>query len=391
MNLPIARTQWDAVVVGAGPAGVMSAIQLADRGHQVLLVEAKKFPRDKVCGGCLNRRAWQALSDANLAQPLSEAGAIELNELSLVCGQRRALWPMPTMHAISRWAMDDLLVSAARQRGVTVLMETQARIEPCAAAAALRTIRLKHRPADGELSNGVVTAKVVLAADGLTHSSLGDEEQVTSRVAPGSRVGLGATWSSRDDWFKPGRLTMVVGEAGYVGITCVEQGRINAAAALSLDSLRSGRSPSLVIAALLRECGMRVPDGCEDAQWTGTPALTRESGQWSAHRLFLVGDAAGYVEPFTGEGMSWALAGAVEASRLADRGIQQWSDDLPKQWHSIWRRFVRQRQSTCRGLAWLLRRPRLAEFTLGAVRYTPWVAGRIMNRVAGVSPFAPRK
>ncbi len=82
---------------------------------------------------------------------------------------------------------------------------------------------------------------------------------------------------------------------------------------------------------------MRIPDGCEDAQWTGTPALTRESQQWSAHRLFLVGDAAGYVEPFTGEGMSWALAGAVEASRLADAGIKQWRDDLALKWHSIWR------------------------------------------------------
>lgn len=381
MTFPVERTNWDAVVVGAGPAGIMSSIQLAERGHAVLLVEAKRFPRDKVCGGCLNGRAWKALSDANLAQVLSDAGALELNELSLVCGQRRALWPMPTMHAISRWAMDDLLIQEAARRGVTVLMETQARIDACEPEAQVRTIRLKHRPAEGALVDGVVEAKVVLAADGLTHSSLGEEEQVVSNVVPGSRVGLGATWSSQDSWFKPGRLTMVVGSSGYVGITCVEQGRINAAAALSLDSLRAGRSPGNVIAALLRECGMRIPDGCEDAPWTGTPALTRESQRWSTHRLFLVGDAAGYVEPFTGEGMSWALAGAIEASRLADQGIKQWNDDLSQEWHSIWRRFVRQRQSTCRNLAWLLRRPRLAEFTLGAVSYTPWIANSIMRRV----------
>lgn len=383
MSFLLEDRNWDAVVVGAGPAGVMSAIQLKERGHKVLLVEAKRFPRDKVCGGCLNRRAWQALADANLADALREAGALELDELSLVCRRRRVLWRMPKMHAISRWTMDDLLLKEAIARGVTVLMETQARIEACTADALTRTVRLRHRPAEGALVDDVVTAKVVLAADGLTHSSLNEEEQVVSTVAPGSRVGLGATWSSRDDWFKPGRLTMIVGTSGYVGITCVEQGRINAAAALSLESLRSGRSPGMVIAALLLECGMRIPDGCEDAQWTGTPALTRESQQWSAHRLFLVGDAAGYVEPFTGEGMSWALAGAVEASRLADRGIHQWSEDLARQWHDIWRSFVRQHQATCRSLAWLLRRPRLAELTLGAVSYTPWIANRIMKRVAG--------
>ncbi len=383
MSFSIPQTDWDAVVVGAGPAGVMSAIQLAERGHSVLLVEAKRFPRDKVCGGCLNRRAWQALTQANLSQSLSDAGAVELTELSLICGHRRVLWSMPMMHAISRSTMDHLLIAQAARRGVTVLMETQARIEPCAAGAETREIRLKHRPSDGAMVDSTVQAKVVLAADGLTHSSLGSEEQVASNIAPDSRVGLGATWTSSDDWYKHGRLTMVVGQAGYVGITCVEQGRINAAAALSLDSLRAGRTPGMVITGLLRECGMRIPDGCEDAPWTGTPALTRESGQWSGHRLFLVGDAAGYVEPFTGEGMSWALAGAVEVSRLADRAIEQWNDDLARQWHDIWRSFVKQRQSTCRSLAWLLRRPRLAELTLGVVSYTPWIANRIMHRVAG--------
>ncbi len=383
MKLPLARSNWDAVVVGAGPAGIMSAIQLAARSRDVLLVEAKRFPRDKVCGGCLNRRAWQALLDADLAQRLTDAGAVDLHELSLVCGQRRALWSMPTMHAISRSTMDEVLIKAAAERGVTVLTETQARIEACSDTAALRSIRLKHRPAEGALVDDVVQAKVVIAADGLTHSSLGDEEQVASTIAPDSRVGLGATWTSRDEWYKPGRLTMIVGHAGYVGITCVEQGRINAAAALSRDSLRAGLSPGLVVSGLLRECGMRVPDGCEEASWTGTPALTRQSAQWSGHRLFLVGDAAGYVEPFTGEGMSWALAGAVQASQLADRGIEQWHPDLATQWQSAWRRFVRQRQTTCRGLAWLLRRPRLAELTLGAVRYTPWIANQIMHRVAG--------
>jgi flavin-dependent dehydrogenase len=261
-------------------------------------------------------------------------------------------------------------------------METQARIETCTSPATTRTVKLKYRPAQGNLADGVVQAKVVIAADGLTHSSLSDEEQVTSQIASDSRIGLGATWSSDDGWYPPGRLTMVVGRAGYVGITWVESNRINAAAALSMASLRAGRSPGAVIVDLLHECGMRVPNGCGEATWTGTPALTRESQHWSAHRLFLVGDAAGYVEPFTGEGMSWALAGALEASRLADSGIKQWTDDLAQQWHSVWRRFVRQRQSTCRGLAWLLRRPRLAEFTLGAVRYAPWISNRIMQRVA---------
>ncbi len=245
-----------------------------------------------MCGGCLNARAWKALEHSGLTDLLTSAGAHELTELSLVCGGRKALWPMPTMHAISRWTMDQVLLEEAARRGVRVLLETQARIEACDAMADSRTVKLKHRPTSGAMSDGVVQAKVVLAADGLTHSSLQEESQVASNVAPGSRVGLGATWLSQDSWYKPGRLTMIVGRAGYVGLTCVEQGKINAAAALSLDSLRAGQPPAEVIMSLLQECGMRIPDGCDNAAWTGTPALTRESQHWSAHRLFLVGDAA---------------------------------------------------------------------------------------------------
>ncbi len=80
--------------------------------------------------------------------------------------------------------------------------------------------------------------------------------------------------------------------------------------------------------------------------------------------------------------MSWALLGAQQVSPLAHQAIDAWRPELATQWQSIWRRFVRQRQATCRGLAWLLRRPRLAEFTLGAVSYTPWIARQVMHRVA---------
>ncbi len=68
-------------------------------------------------------------------------GPVELNELGLVCGQRRALWSMPTMHAISRFTMDDLLLKEAAKRGVTVLMETQARLDACEPTAEARTVR----------------------------------------------------------------------------------------------------------------------------------------------------------------------------------------------------------------------------------------------------------
>ncbi|MGN6135929.1 MAG: NAD(P)/FAD-dependent oxidoreductase [Aureliella sp.] len=378
-----ARTDelWDAIVVGAGPAGGLSSLQLAQRGRRVLLVEAKRFPRDKVCGGCLNLRAWSVLAASGLAGQVMRAGAVELDRLHLVCGKRAVDWPMPPMRALSRRGLDEVIVSAATGSGAEFAEETHATITPAQFGADSISVQLKRR--DGRRSTA--RAKVVIAADGLSHSSLSGLDEARSRVAAGSRVGLGATFDFAGSDYPAGRLSMVVGASGYVGLTRVERGRLNVAAALSPSSLRAGKRPGEIVASLLDRAGQPVPEGCHEADWVGTPPLTRESRRWSARRVFLVGDATGYVEPFTGEGMSWALAGAVEVSQFAERAIESWSDDLAGQWHALWRRHVRRRQATCRGLAWLLRRPRLAEVSLAGAWRAPWLAGFILRRVSGSS------
>ncbi len=77
------------------------------------------------------------------------AGAIPLNEISLICGQRKALWSMrPCMH-VSRRTLDWQLMQTAMQAGATVLMETQARIEAATVGASSITVQLKHRSAFG--------------------------------------------------------------------------------------------------------------------------------------------------------------------------------------------------------------------------------------------------
>ena len=81
---------WDVVVVGAGPAGAMVALELGRRGCAVLLLERQSFPRWKVCGACMNGAAQGALAHAGLGGLVARAGALRLAELRMTGWERTA-------------------------------------------------------------------------------------------------------------------------------------------------------------------------------------------------------------------------------------------------------------------------------------------------------------
>jgi flavin-dependent dehydrogenase len=97
-----ARQTWDAVVVGAGPAGTMAARELARRCVRVLLVDRVRFPRYKVCGSCLNPRSLRLLHKAGLGELTKSLGAIPLTGLRVGAENRFADVRLPTGAGVSR-------------------------------------------------------------------------------------------------------------------------------------------------------------------------------------------------------------------------------------------------------------------------------------------------
>jgi flavin-dependent dehydrogenase len=364
--IPGAAT-WDAVVVGAGPAGALAARASARRGLRVLLVDREAFPRWKVCGCCLSARALALLADVGLGDLPRRCGAVPLREVRLAAPRRGATVRLPAGAALSRQALDAALVEAAVAAGAVFRPRTRATLGDTGPDA--RTVFLRQGEGLEE-----VRARVVIAADGLTGDLLNGVPGFRVEASPAARVGAGVIADAAPAFYRPGTVFMACGSGGYLGLVRLEDGRLDLAAAFDLAGVRRHGGPGRAAAALLDEVGWPAVPGLEQMPWRGTPRLTRRLTPLAAERLFVLGDAAGYVEPFTGEGIAWALAGAAALAPLAARAARQWQPALAAAWTGRYRQTIVRRQHACRLTAQVLRRPGLVGAAVALLARAPWFA-----------------
>ncbi len=352
MTAKLGSQTWDAIVVGAGPAGSVTARELARSGCQVLLVDKANFPRTKVCGCCLNGVAVELLKRLGLGHVLAEAA--HLNRIVISASHRTAYVNLPGGVALSREVFDARLVEESVKAGVVFQPGTLAKIGA----------ELPHgRGVD--LNGETEFARVVIVATGLANGDALPEA--------GSRIGAGVVLPAESSYgyFVPGTIYMATGRHGYVGLVRVEDDRLDVAAAFDAGLIKSCGGLGHAAVSILKEVGWPVPAGLLDLPWKGTPALTRRPEHVAAHRLFAVGDAAGYIEPFTGEGMAWALLSASLLAPLAARAINSWDDEFANEWESIHDRVLGPRQRRCRMVARLLRSSLLRHVAIHALSLFP--------------------
>jgi flavin-dependent dehydrogenase len=367
------RTPWDAVVIGGGPAGSLTARQLALAGLQTLLVDAKQFPREKVCGGYLNSRALEALRQAGLSHVTGDDRESQVTQLELIRGRQRTHLRLPPGRVICRPTLDAALMDAAKSAGAQVLTGAQATVGRTAQKTA-RSVTVVRNGREEMLS-----ARVVICADGLSRTSVRHLPECVASVAPNSRVGIGAFLTGDFYVCANGQLTMVLSRHGYVGISRVRERQFNIAAAVDRRALLR-TTPAKIVAGILTHAGIEFPSDLLSAHWRGTPPLTSSPRRVAAERVLLIGDAGGYIEPFTGEGMAFALEAAAAITPLAVEAVQSWTPAIAESWEMLHQQMVRDRQRTCRQLAWILRRPWAACLTVGICRVLPGIAERLINR-----------
>jgi flavin-dependent dehydrogenase len=371
---------WDVVVIGAGPAGAAAAVDCARRGLSTLLVDKSSFPRWKVCGCCLNERAVAWLGSLGVLDAVQRAGAVRLSRLRVGVGPRSVDLPVFGGMAVSREALDAAMVSAAIAAGADFLPHAAA--EGTTLASQYRAVQVRS---DEQVVN--LRGRLVLAADGL-HGTLMAAAGTGGTVKPGSRVGAGAVLPAGGPAFEPGCVHMAVAAGGYVGAVRIEEGRTALAAALDAGFVKRCGGLARAAGEVLRSARFPGADEAASLPWRGTPALTRQ-GAVGAERLLALGDAASYVEPFTGEGMAWALTCGASVADLARAATRTWQPAILHEWAARHRRLVGRRQRVCRAVSVLLRHPTVCGLAVRALRLWPGAIGPLVRSVG--RPALPQR
>ncbi|HQY88060.1 MAG TPA: FAD-dependent monooxygenase [Tepidisphaeraceae bacterium] len=363
--LSLPEMTWDAMIVGAGPAGSASAALLARRGWRVLLVEKSSWPRDKVCGGCVNVSAISALRRMKLNGALR--GSVNTHRAEL--NGYGSFLQIPIEGAVlSRNEFDRRLVHQAVELGTTFLSNTSAMLldENESIEAETRTIELRQ----GDQLR-TISARIVLIADGINGTTLRNQPWADWHIARNSWLGVACTLDAFDPNFAGGTIHMQIGAGGYVGIVRQPDNSLHLGAALDPKSCREVGGAVHLVERILRENQIDLKI---DHPLHGTHLLTRHRPNVGAHRVLCVGDACGYVEPFTGEGIAWALQSAEAVVSILPNDPRVWPNDLPMRWKKLHRQTIGQRQRICRAIRFTIRSPLLWKSASAFARIAPRAA-----------------
>jgi geranylgeranyl reductase family protein len=354
----------DVAIVGGGPAGSACAAFCAGAGLRTLILEREKFPREKVCGDCINPACWPVLEKLQLAEQIrnSTHGTLNSVEFISIGGQKLSV-DLPQGDraeiAIKRSVFDHLLLSRARTLGAEIREE--------ATLIALDRTAAKNWKID--IVRETFVARIVVGADG-RNSTVARLRNLLprperERVALQAHVPLPKGFGNR--------VVLQFLPEGYSGQAPVNDHELN----LCLV----GTPPTISSLRTWAEQEFSLP---ADQPWRTITPLTRAPISAARENLFLIGDATRVVEPFTGEGIYYALrSGELAANAIAR--IIRGEDQQP-----VTREFVRAHCAMYRGRLWInqfaraaVLSPKTASRFLQVARFTPTILRLLTRKITG--------
>ena len=385
---------FDVAIVGGGPAGSSCAAFCSLAGLHTLVVERERFPREKVCGDCLNPSCWPVLERLGLTQRVWDLTHSKLTSVEFIAiDGHKVIVDFPTGEdcelSIKRSLFDDLLLKRACDLGVHVREETT-------------VTALKHCNSEKSCSHGPVArpvlcapqesgykvfqpgwkietnsgesflARVLVGADG-RNSTVARLRNLLPRPAR-ERVALQAHIPLPRNFGK--RIVLQFLREGYSGQAPVNE--------IELNLCLVGRPPTI---SRLRQWAQRHFEIPADQPWRTITPLTRAPVPCANENLLFIGDAARVVEPFTGEGIYYAL----RSGELAAAAIAKIISGKDRQF--AFREFARASAEMYQGRLWINRlaraavlSPRIGSLFVRAARINPSILKLLTTKIVRSSP-----
>jgi len=310
----------DVLVIGGGPAGSAAAVTLARAGARVRVIDRAVFPRHKLCGDTLNPGALSILDRLGIGDDV-RACALPITGMTVTGPGAEVSADYPDGlrgMSVTRRCLDQLLLNAAADAGASV--ETGVGIsEPVIDNDRVVGVRLATRGGD------VLRAPIVIAADG-RGSRLAGRVNLSSYASTPRRWAFGAYFANVTRMSARGE--MHIRRGAYIGVAPLPGGLTNVS--VVLDNVLAGRvqkaapygktdQQTIVRRALSADAVLRdrFAAATQLSPVTVLGPLAVNARAAGCPGLLLAGDAAGFVDPMTGDGLRFALRGGELAAHAA--------------------------------------------------------------------------
>lgn len=356
----------EALVAGAGPAGAATALLLARAGKSVRVIDRAVFPRTKPCGEYLSAGSVGLLRDLGVADAVETCARrvrgvrLHGHGVSAVIDFPNPGWSLP------RAVLDAALLDAARSAGAEV---SRGRIEDCSDGDDCASVVVRNP--DGSLER--VYAPAVIGADGI-HSIVARKCGFAGSARAGSRFALGGHYGgfrALDEY-----IDMFVDGHTYVAINPLTDGTANVMLVVDEPEVASHRDALDAFAEerARRLAGDLLLGASLDGKRLAIGPLSYRAQRFCGSHVLLAGDAACFVDPFTGQGVSLAL----RCARLAAESVLS---GRIESYEARARREIATRRRSAAFVAQLIRTPLVARAAAALMRGTPAVFQPLIHRV----------